>query len=194
MIPLLVLRHAPTEWNAQSRIQGRADPPLSASGRALAMAWRLPPGWQDAVCFCSPLRRATETARLLGLVPLVEPALIEMDWGEWEGRRLAELRAELGVDMSENERRGLDFRPPGGESPRDVQQRLLPFLAGLSQPAIAVTHKGVLRALYALASGWTMAGKPPQKLRDSCAHGFGVQPGGLVAVGEINIPLRPTQP
>jgi len=140
--PLLVIRHAPTEWNAQSRIQGRADPSLSPAGRAIIANWRLPSGWRDAKCFCSPLARATETARLLGLDPRLEPRLIEMDWGAWEGRALAELRAELGSEMAENERRGLDFRPPGGESPRDVQQRLRPFLATLAAPAIAITHSG----------------------------------------------------
>jgi probable phosphoglycerate mutase len=38
-----------------------------------------------------------ETARLLGLEPEPEPRLIEMDWGAWEGRSLAALRAELGM-------------------------------------------------------------------------------------------------
>jgi probable phosphoglycerate mutase len=54
--------------------------------------------------------------------------------------------------MTQNEAAGLDFRPPGGESPRDVQERLKPYLASLAGPTIAVTHKGVLRALYALAT------------------------------------------
>ena len=71
---------------------------------------------------------------LLGLDPRPEPRLVEMAWGEWEGRRLADLRAELGDAMIENEARGLDFRPPGGESPRDVQERLKPLLACLSAP------------------------------------------------------------
>ena len=65
--------------------------------------------------------------------------------------------------MIENEARGLDFRPPGGESPRDVQARLRPFLESLRDPTIAVTHKGVLRALYALATGWTMERKAPRQ-------------------------------
>ena len=97
-----------------------------------------------------------ETARLLGLDPKPEPRLIEMAWGEWEGqeprRRCAPSSATA---MAENEARGLDFRPPGGESPRDVQARLRPLLAELERPTIFVTHKGVLRALYALATGWT---------------------------------------
>jgi probable phosphoglycerate mutase len=191
MIPLLVIRHAPTDWNATRRIQGRADIPLGETGRAQAVASRPPRGWGGAGCLSSPLERALETARLLGLHPEAEPRLIEMDWGEWEGRRLAELRAQLGVAMAENEARGLDFRPPGGESPRDVQTRLTPLLGELTGPTIFVTHKGVLRALYALAAGWDMGSKAPHRLAEGCAHAFQVGPGGSVAIERLNISLEP---
>jgi probable phosphoglycerate mutase len=92
--------------------------------------------------------------------------------------------------MARNEAAGLDFRPPGGESPRDVQKRLRPLLASLSRPTIAVTHKGVLRALYALATGWAMTGKAPHKLSDGFAHCFGVDEDGAPVVRELNIPLE----
>ena len=86
------------------------------------------------------------------------------------------------------------FRPPGGESPRDVQARLIPWLretgaAGLATGA--VTHKGVIRALYALASGWDMRDKEPVRLRDACAHRFLVAPDGAVAVDALNLDLAP---
>ncbi len=188
MTPLLVIQHAPTEWNEAGRIQGRADPPLSDAGRSWLTDVQMPDGWEDAVCLSSPLQRAIETARLLGLDPRPEPALIEMDWGDWEGRRLPDLRAALGAEMTENEARGLDFRPPGGESPRDVQARVLPLLLTLSAPTVLVTHKGVLRALYALATGWDMTGKPPHKLLDRHAHQF-VLAGDMVIVHELNLAL-----
>ena len=74
--------------------------------------------------------RAMDTARLLGLDPKPEPRLIEMAWGEWEGKSLEDLRAELRRRRwRRTRRRGLDFRPPGGESPRDVQERLRPLLS-----------------------------------------------------------------
>jgi probable phosphoglycerate mutase len=116
--------------------------------------------------------------------------LIEMAWGDWEGRRLPDLRAELGEAMAENEARGLDFRPPRGESPRDVQERLRPVLKKLSGPAIFVTHKGVLRALYALATGWSMTEKGPDKLRDGTAHAFLIAADGTPEVQRLNIPLE----
>ena len=81
--------------------------------------------------FVSPRQRARETAKILGLDPIIEPTLAEMSWGEWEGRRIPDLRAEYGETMAENERRGLDFTPPGGESPRDVQKRVQPWMTAV---------------------------------------------------------------
>lgn len=190
MTPLLVIRHGTTDWNAEGLIQGRTDRPLNAEGRAAIRAATLPPGWAEATCLASPLQRATETARLLRLDPKPEPRLIEMAWGEWEGRRLSELRAELGDAMRANEAHGLDFRPPGGESPRDVQDRLRPLLANLTAPTVFVTHKGVLRALYALATGWSMTEKGLDRLRDGAAHAFRVAADGAPAVEKLNIPLE----
>jgi probable phosphoglycerate mutase len=193
MIPLLVIRHAQTDWNAEKRIQGHADRPLSAAGRESLQGARLPEGWEGAICLSSPLVRALDTARLLGLEPIPEPRLIEMDWGDWEGQNLAELRARYGHELAEKEAAGLDFRPAGGESPRDVQERLRPLLASLRGPTIFLTHKGVLRALYALATGWAMTGKAPHKLIDGRAHRFGVAEDGSPSVQELNIPLERAQ-
>jgi len=190
MTALLVIRHAPTDWNESGLIQGRTDRPLSEAGREELRRMRLPAGWEDALCLASPLRRAMETAELLGLAPISEPRLVEMDWGAWEGRSLAELRAAPGPEMARNEARGLDFRPPGGESPREVQERLRPLLERLSVPTIAVTHKGVLRALYAMAAGWLMTEKPPQKLLNGHAHLFAVKPDGTPEVDRLNILLK----
>ena len=120
MTPLFLIRHGETAWNESGRIQGRADLGLSARGRAQVAAWRVPPVWAGARWLASPLRRARETAALLteGQI-LLEPRLTEMDWGEWEGRRGADLRAEAPAALARSEAQGLDLRPPGGESPRD---------------------------------------------------------------------------
>jgi len=201
MTPLVLIRHGATQWNLDGRIQGRADPPLAPQGRAAVSAWRLPPDMAGApgmggwVWLTSPLARARETAALLHAAPVsVEPALIEMDWGVWEGRRLAELRSEGGQDMAAREARGLDFRPPGGETPREVRARLRPLLERLEaagQATIAVTHKGVIRALYTLASGWDMTGRPPEKLHDACAHHFQLCPDVTPDIVQLNLPLVP---
>ena len=74
-------------------------------------------GWAQARVFSSPLSRARETAIILtGRTPTLDPRLSEMAWGRFEGRRLADLRAEAPGEMAANEARGLDFRPPGGRA------------------------------------------------------------------------------
>jgi broad specificity phosphatase PhoE len=171
-VRILLIRHGRTAWNEQGRMQGRADLPLLPAGRAEVLRWRLPEAWAKARWLSSPLRRATETGALLtdGLVD-IEPRLIEMDWGAWEGRTLAELRAEAPEAMAANEARGLDFRPPGGESPREVRARLVALLADLAaapgpSDVVCVTHKGVIRAALSLATGWDMRSKAPLRLAE----------------------------
>ena len=193
MTQLALIRHAASAWSERGLIQGRADPSLSPGGAAAAAAWRVPAALAAFDWVASPLARASETARLLlGREVVVEPVLIEMAWGEWEGERLAELRAKLGAAIAENEGRGLDFRPPGGESPRDVQRRLEPWLARVAlraRPMAAVTHKGVIRAVVGLATGWDFLGKPPLRLAPATAQLFELDEGGRPRLLSANIPL-----
>jgi probable phosphoglycerate mutase len=190
---LALIRHGPTAWNADKRIQGRTDVPLSAEGRAVVQSWRVPAEFAAYQVLVSPLTRARETAERLGLTPArVEPALAERSWGAWEGKRLPELRERYGSDMKRWEGRGLDFRPPEGESPRDLQERLAPLLARLAADGadtLAVTHRGVIRSLYALATGWDMRTDAPDKLRDGCVQLFELAPDGTPSVRALNRPL-----
>ena len=192
MTPFAVIRHLPTSWNETGRLQGRRDVPLTADPPCLG---RLPRELDGFRWLSSPLRRAVETALALGIAePGIEPRLVEMSWGQWEGMSLAELRARLGPQMAAVESRGLDFRAPGGESPRDVQARLAPLLAELAdrgEPTGAVTHKGVIRAILALASGWDMQGKPPCRLRWDAVHLFHLDSRGRPAVERLNLAVTP---
>ena len=188
------LRNGPTEWNAEGRMQGRRDVPLSAAGRREIAAWRLPAAVaRDARWLSSPLSRAVDTAlELAGTQPALEPALAEMDWGAWEGYRHDELRARFGDEFTRNAARGLDFRPPGGESPRDVVARVAGWLesaATSTQPLVCVTHNGVLGALLVLATGWDMTGKPPIRLRSATVHRFTLTAGPALVVAECNVAL-----
>ncbi|MEO9900162.1 histidine phosphatase family protein [Nisaea sp.] len=190
------LRHGPTEWNAERRVQGRTDIPLSETGRAQAARYRLPDAFRSAPALVSPLGRARQTASLAGCATLeIEPLLIEMDWGDWEGQRLVDLRSQSGAEMKVNEDRGLDFRPPGGESPRDVQSRLGTLFEKLlarqpvSECCLAVTHKGVIRAALALAWGWDMIGKPPVRLDWAAMHMVRLDPDGTIRPDAMNMSL-----
>mgnify|MGYP003112952646 CR=1 FL=1 len=191
-IRFALLRHGVTDWNAQKCIQGRSDISLRAETVQTYRNYRLPDDWCNVPWFCTPLSRTRETADALSISPIsVETALIEMDWGQWEGRRLPELRAELGDAMRVNEDRGWDFRPDGGESPRDVLQRVEGFLCNNDLPTFgAVTHKGVIRAVYAAARPWDMMGKMPDRLDWECLHVLEWSSDKGLSISELNVPLR----
>ena len=88
MIRLALLRHGPTVWNHEGRLQGRTDIPLHPAAIAELSSVALPPGWAAADIVTSPLKRARQTAELLvGGAARIEPALIEMNWGQFEGAR-----------------------------------------------------------------------------------------------------------
>ncbi len=193
MTRLALIRHGVTAWNQQNRIQGRTDIALTAAARADVAAWTVPDWLGDAGWFCSPLLRAVQTARLLGAEALaIEPRLIEMNWGEWEGMTFDALRSRDPEGFARAEARGLDLRRPGGESPRDVQARLAPWLAAraaVGHPTIAVTHKGVIRAVMAWALDWDMLGAAPVALHWRHAHLFRLDSAGTPHADRFNVPL-----
>lgn len=194
MTPLAIIRHGPTAWTEENRIQGHSDIPLSPEGRDMVSGWKVPTDLAAYDWVASPLARARETAVLLsGREPAIEPRLKEMSYGEWEGLCLPDLRTELGDEMAENEARGLDFQAPGGESPRNLQDRLRPWLAEVAaqgRPTLAVAHHGVLRAIVSLATGWTMADNPPEKLQWGAAHIFRLADDGGPSVERLNVSLE----
>lgn len=178
-----LIRHGLTAWNLDGRIQGGTDIPLRDEGRAQVRRWRLPAGFdREHPCIASPKLRSRETALLMGFAePRLEPRLVEMAWGEYEGSRLGELRERLGPTFTDAESLGLDFRPPGGESPREVAQRLAAVLADLvadGRDHVIITHKGMLRAALVLSLGWDMQGRPPVRYDPERALVLQLVPGG----------------
>ena len=200
---LLFVRHGRTDWNEQRRVQGLHDIDLNELGRADLAACRLPRLWSDALWFSSPLKRAVHSARLLGGTQVrCDTLLSEMDWGQWGGRTLASLREELGERMRANEACGLDFRPDGGESPRDVCRRLQSFLTALPRfvassngrresvrRVVLVTHKGIIRAALSLATGWPMTAAFVPRLNWLCGHEFALDDDANFTLTRVNVPL-----
>ncbi len=196
VITVALIRHGPTDWNEQRRIQGRADRPLSDAGRAAVSKWVLPAEFATLHWYASPLARARETAALLGLDPVVEPALVEMDWGEWDGARSDDLRARYGVEFTERIARGLDMQPHGGESPRALRDRVAGWLERVrssGRPVGAVCHQGVIRAVLSLATGWNMVAKPPIAFEWAAAQIFSVGGDGEVVLERANVMLDGVQ-
>src|SRR5918994_3815273 len=95
---LILVRHGESTWNAEERLQGQLDPPLSERGReqSAALAGMLD-GLPDERVICSDLGRARQTAELLGLRPVrFDARWREIDVGEWGGLPAAEIDAQGG--------------------------------------------------------------------------------------------------
>lgn len=162
MTRLALLRHGHTAWNRAGRIQGRSDIPLDTDARDALSALCLPTPWDRASLQASPLLRATQTAACVAdRAPVCDDALIEMNWGAWEGQHGKTLRADPASGYKDIENWGWDYTPPGGESPRDVANRLAPWLDRLTGDTVAVCHIGVMRVLLAQAWDWHFKGACP---------------------------------
>lgn len=136
-----IIRHGKTDWNVRHKIQGRTDVPLNDEGRAQAM--RAKEEYRDVhfdVCYCSPLRRARETAEILLQdrdVPIyTDDRLKEMGFGIFEGlENCYEIPdCPLNVFFQHPE----DYiNPPGGaESMEDLFARTGQFLREVADPAL----------------------------------------------------------
>ena len=95
---LWLIRHGETEWSLSGAHTGRTDLPLIAKGKERAAALgRYLAGRPFALVLTSPLQRARETCRIAGYgdAAQIEPNLSEWDYGTYEGRTTADIRAEV---------------------------------------------------------------------------------------------------
>jgi broad specificity phosphatase PhoE len=158
---LQLLRHAPTEATRQGRFAAdeELDPPGRAAAAAIAAGILTPPA--DLV-LASPARRCRQTAELAGLIPAIDPALAECDFGAWEGRSFAEVAAQAHT-LTDAWLRDPDAAPHGGESLRRFSARVSEWLdqltgaTGSERRVLAITHAGVIRAAVTHALGAPLA-------------------------------------
>lgn len=163
---LAMMRHGVTSWNREHRIQGRSDIPLDEQARADLAALALPPPWDGARLWSSPLVRARDTAELVsGHPPQVDAALMEMNWGDWEGQHGATLRADPQSGFRDIEDWGWSYAPPNGESVAAIRDRVLPWMEHLRGDNVAVCHIGTMRVALALAWGWAFEGPCPFSIK-----------------------------
>ena len=174
---IYLVRHGQTAFNAEGRLQGHVDSPLTELGRAQAGAAlkRLTGGGEGWRIISSPLGRARDTAEAiraaLGTPDLeIDARLIELSWGDWDGGLRADLKARHPEAFGET---GWAFTAPIGEAYDAAQARLRDWLSTLppepERRIIAVSH-GVagrlLRGVYAgLSKPETLAQQVPQ---DAC--------------------------
>lgn len=154
-----LMRHGKTTWNAEKRIQGRGNSPLTQEGVTTCRAWAAflaarVPYWHRLVV--SPLQRAIDTAHILNAelaLPIdIETGFREQNWGQWEGLTVEDIKENFPGELERRVQGGWDFRPPGGESRLEVLQRVLETtqLQASQWPGqnlLVVSHLGVIKGL-----------------------------------------------
>lgn len=149
------LRHGPTSWNREKRIQGILDIPLDHETFPVK-------NWQqmihqygpwDAV-ISSPLSRCQETCQLVlpERVFSLDPNLVEQDWGEWTEMTIDEIRTSRPGEIEAEEKKGWQLAPPGGEKRSAVLTRVKAAIENATrnrenQRILFITHLGVIKVL-----------------------------------------------
>ncbi len=150
---LILVRHGQTLTNAEGRLLGRADPPLTELGERQAAAVAQAIGPVSRV-ISSPLKRAMATAACFDAPVEVDERWIEIDYGAFENMPLAEVRAEFWAQW----RADPSLAPPDGESLAAVGQRVRIACGELVAEAAAadivvVSHVSPIKAAVAWALG-----------------------------------------
>ncbi len=145
---IILVRHGRTAWNKEPHFRGRKEIPLDAMGRrqAEATARRIAAQWPVEAVYSSPMGRAQETAAAialqLGLSVQTDEALLDMDFGEWQGKTAQEVARLWPKELRLWEEAPGQVRIPGGESLDDVRARV---------------HEGLHRWLKAHHGHWIVA-------------------------------------
>lgn len=164
MTDLFLVRNGQTLWHTEGRYQGQANPPLSTDGmiQARRLMEALSEFEWDAV-YASDLERAWETAQtIVGDESKIraDRRWREMAYGEWEGRRFEDVAAEDPERLSAWAKDPVNVPPPGGESLREVVERVSEAVMEIWRTypegrLLVVTHGGPIRCLVA---EWVLGG------------------------------------
>lgn len=159
---LLLIRHGETETNKKGLILGRGNPQLTKQGRdqATRTSKFLAKSVHPTLVLSSPLTRAMQTATELAMAfeaeIVIDERLIEIDFGDLEGRFPAEVHEEVGAWMKD-----INWRPPNGETLAEVAARVESLLDSLTDRAvdedvILVSHVSPIKA----ATAWALRADP----------------------------------
>lgn len=171
-VPIYLIRHGQTDWNAEGRFQGQRDIPLNDTGRSQAtgnghlMRQLIGDRVGEYSFVASPLGRTRETMErvraAMGLDPAgytTDDALVELSFGAWEGHTLSELARLFPEAMARREQDKWNFVPPGdhAESYEILSWRVSGWLNSVRCPTVCVTHGGVMRSAIKLIGSKTNA-------------------------------------
>jgi len=184
---LCLVRHGETAWNAEGRVQGQVDVPLSAVGlaQARAVAAALAGERFDAI-YSSDLTRVRQTAEpaaeRLGLPVALDAALRERHYGMFERHTYVEVRERYPAEYARFRDKDLDFDFVSGESLRAFAARSLACVAALverhaGESILVFTHGGVLEMVYRHASGRTLSSPRDFELPNAALNRVEARPG-----------------
>lgn len=185
---LWLVRHGETQWSKEGRHTGRTEQELTPEGEKQARALApLLAELRPAFVLCSPRRRARDTARLAGLVvDSIDDDLAEWDYGDYEGRTLAEIRREV-PDWTL-----WTHGVPNGETAADVTRRADRVLRRAvdhlaSGPVVLVAHGHISRVIGARWIGLDAVGGAHLALSTAAPSVLGAQY-GVPMLHRWNIP------
>lgn len=155
---LTIVRHGQTSANLDAVWHGSINTALTAHGRRQAEAvgdWIRAHRSPVRAVYASPLDRALHTAQAIGhrfeIAPEVDPDLVEYDLGKWEGMSFQHLFEEK--KLFHHMKTDPHYRPHGGESPRQVGDRLAEALRRIAarhpgERVVVVSHGGALSIAF----------------------------------------------
>lgn len=191
---IYLLRHG--EIDTQERMVGQTDLPLTDLGREQyhAIARYLQTENLDIV-YHSPLRRCSESARIIGqycnITSQAESLLTEINLGVWDGMKKSKIQQLYNKDFAERAQNWAHFKPPTGESFTDLQRRAW---KGFEQciryqhhnPIAIVSHAGVNRTLLAQIQEIPLADIFSIKQDYGCMNILDIDIGRRIEVVEVN--------
>ena len=160
---LILIRHGETEWNVQRRTQGVTDTPLTVRGQlqAQALSKAVKIKYNVDVIYSSPLQRAAQTAlkiaQALNKEVILDPRLMEIQFGCWEGLTFSELAQNYPDEFKDWRQHPQNCKLVDAESTNDVMKRSMDFLQDMLQrhkeeTVLVVSHTVFIKMLiiYAL--------------------------------------------
>jgi broad specificity phosphatase PhoE len=163
MTRVYLIRHGTTEWNREEIFRGRVDCGLDETGRAETRAVA---AYFDGVnlegIYTSPLARAAETAAAIaagrGMEVVSDPAFIDLDFGEWQGHPLKEVREKYPELYRAWRERPREVTFPGGENLDQVRERAWEGLLKVvgenpDRTVVIVSHRVITKVLICAALG-----------------------------------------
>ncbi len=160
---VFLVRHGTTEWNREEVFRGRIDCPLNDAGRAEARAAAASlEGIDIQRIYSSPLSRAAETAAAIaerrGIQVIPDPSFIDLDFGEWHGLPLREVREKYSSLYRAWREKPQEVNFPGGENLEQARSRAWQGLLRVveenqGKTALIVSHRVITKVLICAALG-----------------------------------------